>query len=167
MTAWRRVRPNFKRMARQRCAEEAPRGILPRTENDRVRRRLLADDKVVVIADGPEEAVLDERLQEGRARHRRPVRVGQRPYPPRGGVPRGGIREPFCRRQQVRAATAGRTRERGARPGRGLVSAARGGRRQLHLDTGVAGVRGVVLRPGLVDALGCLDGLQDEGEDHG
>ncbi|MEV5174950.1 hypothetical protein AB0L10_28595 [Streptomyces flaveolus] len=30
--------PNFERMARQRCAEEAPRGVLARTENDRVRQ---------------------------------------------------------------------------------------------------------------------------------
>ncbi|MFE9359963.1 hypothetical protein ACFYPB_38590 [Streptomyces olivaceoviridis] len=34
------------------------------------------------------------------------------------------------------------------------MSASRGGRGKLHLDTGVARVRGVVLRPGLVDALG-------------
>lgn len=38
MTARRRVRPDFERMARQRFAEETPRGILPRTENDRVRQ---------------------------------------------------------------------------------------------------------------------------------
>ncbi|MFH9088010.1 ATP-binding protein [Streptomyces sp. NPDC017673] len=57
---------NFERMARERFAEEAPRGILARTKNDRVWQQLLADDKVVVIADGLEEAVLDERLQEDR-----------------------------------------------------------------------------------------------------
>ncbi|MGW2462427.1 ATP-binding protein [Streptomyces sp. NPDC001761] len=57
---------NFERMARERFAEEAPRGILARTKNDRVWQQLLADDKVVVLADGLEEAVLDERLQEDR-----------------------------------------------------------------------------------------------------
>ncbi|AOR32165.1 hypothetical protein BFF78_14815 [Streptomyces fodineus] len=57
---------NFERMARQRFAEEAPHGILARTKNDRVWQQLLADDKVVVIADGLEEAILDERLQEDR-----------------------------------------------------------------------------------------------------
>ncbi|MEV0696127.1 NACHT domain-containing protein, partial [Streptomyces sp. NPDC050388] len=57
---------NFERMARERFAEEAPQGILARTKNDRVWQQLLADDKVVVIADGLEEAVLDERFQEDR-----------------------------------------------------------------------------------------------------
>ncbi|MEU6593238.1 ATP-binding protein [Streptomyces sp. NPDC046881] len=57
---------NFEAMARQRFAEEAPRGILARTKNDRVWQQLLADDKVVVLADGLEEAVLDERFQEDR-----------------------------------------------------------------------------------------------------
>ncbi|AEY91610.1 hypothetical protein SHJG_6343 [Streptomyces hygroscopicus subsp. jinggangensis 5008] len=57
---------NFERMARARFAEEAPCGILARTKNDRVWQQLLADDKVVVLADGLEEAVLDERLREDR-----------------------------------------------------------------------------------------------------
>ncbi|MET8560455.1 hypothetical protein ABZV75_07515 [Streptomyces flaveolus] len=57
---------NFERMAGQGSAEEAPRGILARTKKDRVRQQLLADDEVVVIADGLEEAALDERLQEDR-----------------------------------------------------------------------------------------------------
>lgn len=57
---------NFERMARARFAEEAPQGILARTKTERVWQQLLADDKVVVIADGLEEAVLDEDLQEDR-----------------------------------------------------------------------------------------------------
>ncbi|MEU0191834.1 NACHT domain-containing protein [Streptomyces afghaniensis] len=57
---------NFERMAKQRFFEEAPQGILARTKNERVWQQLLADDKVVVIADGLEEAVLDESLQEDR-----------------------------------------------------------------------------------------------------
>ncbi|MGY4980553.1 ATP-binding protein [Streptomyces sp. 900105755] len=57
---------NFEHMARERFAEEAPRGILARGQNGRVWQQLLADDKVVVIADGLEEAVLDERYQEDR-----------------------------------------------------------------------------------------------------
>ncbi|MER6344107.1 NACHT domain-containing protein [Streptomyces sp. NPDC001595] len=57
---------NFERMARQRFAEEAPQGILARTKNERVWQQLLADDKVVVIADGLDEALLDEDLQQNR-----------------------------------------------------------------------------------------------------
>ncbi|MET7715462.1 ATP-binding protein [Streptomyces sp. NPDC005407] len=57
---------NFENMAKQRFAEEAPQGILARTKNERVWQQLLADDKLVVIADGLEEALLDESLQEDR-----------------------------------------------------------------------------------------------------
>ncbi|MER7485368.1 ATP-binding protein [Streptomyces sp. NPDC126497] len=57
---------NFEQMAKQRFAEEAPRGILARSKNDRVWQQLLADDKPVVIADGLEEALLDEKLQDDR-----------------------------------------------------------------------------------------------------
>jgi hypothetical protein len=57
---------HFEHMAKQRFAEEAPQGILARTKNERVWQQLLADDKPVVIADGLEEALLDESLQEDR-----------------------------------------------------------------------------------------------------
>jgi hypothetical protein len=57
---------NFERMARQRFSDESPRGILARSKTERVWQQLLADDKPVVIADGLEEALLDEGLQQDR-----------------------------------------------------------------------------------------------------
>ncbi|MEW2287170.1 ATP-binding protein [Streptomyces sp. NPDC047841] len=89
---------NFERMARERFAEEAPRGILARTKNDRVWQQLLADDKVVVLADGLEEAVLDERLQEDRDNiirraiecaheDRLPLVIASRPHSPLESTP--------------------------------------------------------------------------------
>ncbi|MDC0768052.1 ATP-binding protein [Streptomyces sp. HD] len=57
---------NFERMARERFAEEAPRGILARSKTERVWQQLLADDKPVVIADGLEEALLGDGLQQNR-----------------------------------------------------------------------------------------------------
>ncbi|GAB7104387.1 hypothetical protein JCM4814A_27010 [Streptomyces phaeofaciens JCM 4814] len=51
---------NFERLARRRFAEEAPKGILARGKTDRVWQQLLADDKPVVLADGLEEALLDD-----------------------------------------------------------------------------------------------------------
>ncbi|GHG79086.1 ATP-binding protein [Streptomyces griseocarneus] len=57
---------NFEEMAKRRFAEEAPQGILARSKNDKVWQQLLADDKPVVIADGLEEALLDEQLQDDR-----------------------------------------------------------------------------------------------------
>lgn len=57
---------NFERMARERFAEEAPRGILARGKTERVWQQLLADDKPVVIADGLEEALLGDGLQRNR-----------------------------------------------------------------------------------------------------
>ncbi|MEU4847957.1 ATP-binding protein [Streptomyces gilvosporeus] len=57
---------NFEQMAKQRFSEEAPQGILARSKNERVWQQLLADDKPVVIADGLEEALLDEKLQDDR-----------------------------------------------------------------------------------------------------
>ncbi|MEU5524970.1 ATP-binding protein [Streptomyces sp. NPDC047860] len=57
---------NFEQMARKRFSDEAPQGILARSKNERVWQQLLADDKPVVIADGLEEAILDEQLQDDR-----------------------------------------------------------------------------------------------------
>lgn len=57
---------NFERLARQRFAQEAPKGILARTKTDRVWQQLLADDKPVVLADGLEEALLDDGRQQNR-----------------------------------------------------------------------------------------------------
>jgi len=50
---------NFERMAKQRFAEESPKGVLARGKTERVWQQLLADDKPVVIADGLEEALLE------------------------------------------------------------------------------------------------------------
>ncbi|GFE17942.1 hypothetical protein Sgleb_59890 [Streptomyces glebosus] len=57
---------NFEQMAKQRFFEEAPQGVLARSKNERVWQQLLANDKAVVIADGLEEAILDEKLQDDR-----------------------------------------------------------------------------------------------------
>ncbi|WP_406454816.1 hypothetical protein OH768_17955 [Streptomyces sp. NBC_01622] len=57
---------NFERMAKQRFVEESPMGILARSKTERVWQQLLADDKPVVIADGLEEALLNENLQQNR-----------------------------------------------------------------------------------------------------
>ncbi|MPY59826.1 NACHT domain-containing protein [Streptomyces spongiae] len=57
---------NFEHLARRRFAEESPQGVLARGKNERVWQQLLADDKPVVLADGLEEALLDERVQQNR-----------------------------------------------------------------------------------------------------
>ncbi|MFI9310671.1 ATP-binding protein [Streptomyces triculaminicus] len=57
---------NFEELAKRRFCDEAPKGILARSKTERVWQQLLADDKPVVIADGLEEAVLDESLQSDR-----------------------------------------------------------------------------------------------------
>lgn len=57
---------NFERLARRRFADEAPRGILARGKTERVWQQLIADDKPVVIADGLEEALLDDGHQHSR-----------------------------------------------------------------------------------------------------
>ncbi|WP_030929033.1 ATP-binding protein [Streptomyces sp. NRRL S-646] len=57
---------DFEHMARRRFAEESPQGILARSKTERVWQQLLADDKPVVIADGLEEALQDEGLQQDR-----------------------------------------------------------------------------------------------------
>ncbi|WP_328410898.1 ATP-binding protein [Streptomyces violaceus] len=89
---------NFERMARQRFAEVAPQGILARTKTDRVWQQLLADDKLVVIADGLEEALLDGGVQQNRDNiircaierayeERLPVVIASRPHSPLDSTP--------------------------------------------------------------------------------
>ncbi|WP_037674136.1 ATP-binding protein [Streptomyces griseus] len=84
---------NFERMAKQRFADETPQGTLARTKNDRVWQQLLADDKPVVIADGLEEALLDDSLQQNRDniirraierahREKLPLVIASRPHSP-------------------------------------------------------------------------------------
>ncbi|GGY46550.1 ATP-binding protein [Streptomyces djakartensis] len=89
---------NFERMAKQRFAEEAPQGIMARTKAERVWQQLLADDKLVVIADGLEEALLDGGLQQNRDNiircaierayeKRLPVVIASRPHSPLDTTP--------------------------------------------------------------------------------
>ncbi|MFI9151934.1 NACHT domain-containing protein [Streptomyces sp. NPDC053367] len=84
---------NFEQLARRRFAEEAPHGVLARTKTDRVWQQLLADDKLVVIADGLEEALLDDDLQQNRDnvirraierahREKLPLVIASRPHSP-------------------------------------------------------------------------------------
>ncbi|WP_171166947.1 ATP-binding protein [Streptomyces sp. I05A-00742] len=88
---------NFEKLARRRFAEEAPQGILARSKNERVWQQLLADDKPVVIADGLEEAVLAEHLQDDRDNiirraierayeERLPLIIASRPHTPLEGT---------------------------------------------------------------------------------
>lgn len=89
---------DFERMAQKRFAEEAPQGVLARAKTERVWQQLLADDKVVVIADGLEEAVLDEGLREDRDNiirraierahgERLPLVIASRPHSPLESTP--------------------------------------------------------------------------------
>ncbi|MFK0103948.1 ATP-binding protein [Streptomyces sp. NPDC091217] len=57
---------NFEHLAKRRFTDEAPKGILARSKTDRVWQQLLADDKPVVLADGLEEALLDDGQQQNR-----------------------------------------------------------------------------------------------------
>ncbi|MEU9447927.1 ATP-binding protein [Streptomyces sp. NPDC048277] len=57
---------NFEHLAKRRFTDEAPKGILARSKTDRVWQQLLADDKPVVLADGLEEALLDDGHQQNR-----------------------------------------------------------------------------------------------------
>ncbi|MFD8778367.1 NACHT domain-containing protein [Streptomyces sp. NPDC059916] len=105
---------NFERMARERFAEEAPQGILARSKNDRVWQQLLADDKVVVIADGLEEAVLDERFQEDRDNiirkaieraheEKLPLVIASRPHSPLESTPAAIVElEPLSEEEALR-----------------------------------------------------------------
>ncbi|MGA5901024.1 NACHT domain-containing protein [Streptomyces venetus] len=89
---------NFERMAQQRFTEEAPQGVLARTKTERVWQQLLADDKLVVIADGLEEALQDDNLQQNRDNiirraierayeERLPVVIASRPHSPLDATP--------------------------------------------------------------------------------
>ncbi|MBT1095625.1 ATP-binding protein [Streptomyces sp. Tu102] len=89
---------NFERMAKQRFTEEAPRGILARGKTERVWQQLLADDKPVVIADGLEEALLGDGLEQNRDNiirraierayeERLPLVIASRPHSPLESTP--------------------------------------------------------------------------------
>jgi hypothetical protein len=57
---------DFEKMAKRRMAEEADQGVLASGQIDKAWRQLRLDDKVVVLADGLEEALLDEGCRDDR-----------------------------------------------------------------------------------------------------
>ncbi|MFE0472321.1 ATP-binding protein [Streptomyces sp. NPDC058947] len=105
---------NFERMAKRRFVEEAPQGILSRTKIDRVWQQLLADDKLVVLADGLEEALLDGSLQQNRDNiirraieraheERLPVVIASRPHTPLDTTPAAIVElEPLSEEEALR-----------------------------------------------------------------
>ncbi|BFO17005.1 hypothetical protein SHKM778_33930 [Streptomyces sp. KM77-8] len=88
---------DFERMARRRFAEVADQGVFASGNIDKAWRQLRLDDKAVVIADGLEEALLDERYREDRDniirraidradRQNLPVVIASRPHAPLEGT---------------------------------------------------------------------------------
>ncbi|MFF9276991.1 ATP-binding protein [Streptomyces griseosporeus] len=88
---------DFEEMARRRFAEEADQGVLAGSNIDKTWRQLRLDDKAVVIADGLEEALLDEKYQEDRDniirraieradRQKLPLVIASRPHAPLEGT---------------------------------------------------------------------------------
>ncbi|MET7683174.1 ATP-binding protein [Streptomyces sp. NPDC005423] len=88
---------DFEEMARRRFVEEADQGVLAGSSIDKTWRQLRLDDKVVVIADGLEEALLDEKYQEDRDniirraieradRQKLPLIIASRPHTPLEGT---------------------------------------------------------------------------------
>ncbi|MHB9858930.1 ATP-binding protein [Streptomyces sp. YIM S03343] len=88
---------DFEEMARRRFMEEANQGLLAGGAIDKTWRQLRLDDKAVVIADGLEEALLDERYQEDRDniirraidradRQKLPLVIASRPHTPLEGT---------------------------------------------------------------------------------
>ncbi|NUV55896.1 ATP-binding protein [Streptomyces coelicolor] len=88
---------DFEQMARRRFAEEADQGVFAAGNIDKAWRQLRLDDKAVVIADGLEEALLDERYREDRDniirraidradRQQLPLVIASRPHAPLEGT---------------------------------------------------------------------------------
>ncbi|MES4900770.1 MULTISPECIES: ATP-binding protein [unclassified Streptomyces] len=88
---------DFEKMARRRMAEEADQGVLASGQIDKTWRQLRLDDKVVVIADGLEEALLDEGRRDDRDniirraidradRQKLPLIIASRPHAPLEGA---------------------------------------------------------------------------------
>ncbi|MFH9174218.1 ATP-binding protein [Streptomyces albogriseolus] len=88
---------DFEQMARRRFAEEADQGVFTAGTIDKAWRQLRLDDKAVVIADGLEEALLDERYREDRDniirraidradRQQLPLVIASRPHAPLEGT---------------------------------------------------------------------------------
>ncbi|MEU5364567.1 ATP-binding protein [Streptomyces sp. NPDC005925] len=88
---------DFEEMARRRFAEQADQGVLAGSNIDKTWRQLRLDDKAVVIADGLEEALLDEKYKEDRDniirraidradRQKLPLVIASRPHAPLEGT---------------------------------------------------------------------------------
>lgn len=88
---------DFEKLARRRFAEEADPGVLAEGQIDKTWRQLRLDDKVVVIADGLEEALLDDAHRDDRDniirraidradRQHLPVVIASRPHAPLEGT---------------------------------------------------------------------------------
>ena len=88
---------DFEEMARRRFVEEADQGVLAGSNIDKTWRQLRLDGKVVVIADGLEEALLDEKYQDDRDniirraieradRQKLPLVIASRPHAPLEGT---------------------------------------------------------------------------------
>ncbi|MGW5434424.1 ATP-binding protein [Streptomyces sp. NPDC004059] len=88
---------DFEEIARRRFEEEADQGVLAGSNIDKTWRQLRLDDKAVVIADGLEEALLDEKYQEDRDniirraieradRQKLPLVIASRPHAPLEGT---------------------------------------------------------------------------------
>ncbi|MFH8935460.1 ATP-binding protein [Streptomyces griseosporeus] len=88
---------DFEEMARRRFQDEADQGVLAGSNIDKTWRQLRLDDKAVVIADGLEEALLDEKYQEDRDniirraidradRQKLPLVIASRPHAPLEGT---------------------------------------------------------------------------------
>ncbi|MEU1479104.1 ATP-binding protein [Streptomyces sp. NPDC005760] len=88
---------DFEEMARRRFVDEADQGVLAGSNIDKTWRQLRLDDKAVVIADGLEEALLDEKYQEDRDniirraieradRQKLPLVIASRPHAPLEGT---------------------------------------------------------------------------------
>jgi hypothetical protein len=88
---------DFEEMARRRFGEEADQGVLTGSNIDKTWRQLRLDGKVVIIADGLEEALLDEKYQDDRDniirraieradRQKLPLVIASRPHAPLEGT---------------------------------------------------------------------------------
>ncbi|MET9914210.1 ATP-binding protein [Streptomyces sp. NPDC006476] len=88
---------DFEQMARRRFEEETDQSVLAGSNIDKTWRQLRLDDKVVVIADGLEEALLDDKFQEDRDniirraidradRQKLPLVIASRPHAPLEGT---------------------------------------------------------------------------------
>ncbi|AKJ15750.1 hypothetical protein ABB07_38620 [Streptomyces incarnatus] len=88
---------DFEKMARRRFAEEADQGVLASGQIDKTWRQLRLDDKAVVLADGLEEALLDDKHRDDRDniirraidradRQKLPLVIASRPHAPLEGT---------------------------------------------------------------------------------